>query len=72
MIREIVTDPFFLSQKSEPATKQDQQVIQDLLDTIHPCRPLCRHGSQHDWRAKDNFSGTDWGNLSDSHQSCHC
>ena len=46
MIREIVTDPFFLSQKSEPATQQDQQVIQDLLDTIHAMqRPLC-HGSQ--------------------------
>lgn len=36
MIREIVTDPFFLSQKSEPATKQDQQVIQDLLIRFTP------------------------------------
>lgn len=34
MIREIVTDPIFLSQKSEPATKNDQQTIRDLLDTI--------------------------------------
>ena len=41
MIREIVTDPFFLSQKSEPATKQDQQVIQDLLDTIHAHADHC-------------------------------
>lgn len=41
MIREIVTDPFFLSQKSEPATKQDRQVIQDLLDTIHAHADHC-------------------------------
>lgn len=41
MIQEIVTDPFFLSQKSEPATKQDQQVIQDLLDTIHAHADHC-------------------------------
>ena len=41
MIREIVTDTFFLSQKSEPATKQDQQVIQDLLDTIHAHADHC-------------------------------
>lgn len=34
MIKEIVTDPIFLSQKSEPATKDDQQTIRDLLDTI--------------------------------------
>ena len=71
MIREIVTDPFFLSQKSEPATKQDQQVRFIGYDS-RPCRPLCRHGSQHDWRTKDGFSGTDWGNLSDSHQPRHC
>ena len=41
MIREIVKDTFFLSQKSEPATKQDQQVIQDLLDTIHAHADHC-------------------------------
>ena len=29
MIREIVKDPLFLSQKSEPATRQDRQVMQD-------------------------------------------
>lgn len=34
MIKEIVTDPIFLQQKSEPATKDDIQVIRDLLDTI--------------------------------------
>ena len=34
MIREIVKDTFFLSQKSELATRQDLPVVQDLLDTI--------------------------------------
>ena len=27
-------DVFFLQQKSEPATKADEQVVQDLLDTL--------------------------------------
>lgn len=34
MIRPIMKDVFFLSQKSEPATKADDQVVQDLLDTL--------------------------------------
>lgn len=34
MIREIVHDPLFLSQKSLPASPADQQVIQDLVDTL--------------------------------------
>ena len=34
MIREIVKDTFFLSQKSELATRQDLPVVQDLLDTF--------------------------------------
>ena len=41
MIKEIVTDPIFLSQKSEPATKNDQQTIQDLLDTIEANAERC-------------------------------
>lgn len=41
MIREIVTDPIFLSQKSEPATKSDQQTIRDLLDTIQANSDRC-------------------------------
>lgn len=41
MIKEIVTDPIFLSQKSEPATKGDQQTIQDLLDTIEANAERC-------------------------------
>lgn len=34
MIKEIVTDPIFLAQKSEPATKDDTQTIRDLADTL--------------------------------------
>lgn len=34
MIKAIVKDGFFLSQRSEPATEADQQVVQDLLDTL--------------------------------------
>ena len=34
MIRPIVHDTFFLSQKSEPADESDRQVITDLLDTL--------------------------------------
>ncbi len=41
MIREIVKDTFFLSQKSEPATRQDLPVVQDLLDTIRANADRC-------------------------------
>ena len=41
MIREIVKDTFFLSQKSEPATRQDQPVIRDLLDTVRANADRC-------------------------------
>ncbi len=41
MIKEIVTAPIFLSQKSEPATKNDQQTIRDLLDTIEANAERC-------------------------------
>ena len=30
MVKEIIRDVFFLGQKSEPATKDDQQVARDL------------------------------------------
>ena len=33
MVREIVRDVFFLGQKSEPATKQDISVGQDLMES---------------------------------------
>lgn len=34
MVKQIMKDVFFLGQKSEPATKEDMQVVQDLLDTL--------------------------------------
>ncbi|HPF28945.1 MAG TPA: peptide deformylase [Lachnospiraceae bacterium] len=34
MVREIIHDPLFLGQKSEAASKEDTQIIQDLLDTL--------------------------------------
>jgi peptide deformylase len=34
MVRTVMKDIFFLNQKSEPATKADGQVVQDLLDTL--------------------------------------
>ena len=34
MIRLIIHDPYFLAQKSEPATADDKPVITDLLDTL--------------------------------------
>lgn len=41
MIREIVKDEFFLGQKSEPATKQDRNVGQDLMDTMQANKERC-------------------------------
>ena len=34
MVKEVVHDPILLAGKSEPATKDDLQVAQDLLDTL--------------------------------------
>ena len=34
MVREIVHDPVFLSQKSSPATEEDLGIAEDLLDTL--------------------------------------
>ncbi len=41
MIRNISHDPLFLSQKSEPATEKDKQVIIDLMDTLKAHREEC-------------------------------
>lgn len=41
MIKPIVKDVFFLSQKSDPATKQDLSVGQDLQDTLAANRERC-------------------------------
>ena len=34
MVREIMKDPIFLSQKSRDANREDLPVAQDLLDTL--------------------------------------
>ncbi|MCR5756067.1 MAG: peptide deformylase [Acetatifactor sp.] len=41
MVKKIVRDPFFLQQKSEPATEADKQVVVDLLDTLKENRERC-------------------------------
>lgn len=41
MIKQIVRDPLFLQQKSAPATKDDAQVIVDLMDTLKANRDRC-------------------------------
>ena len=41
MIRPIVRDVFFLSQKSEPATQADLAVDRDLRDTLQANRERC-------------------------------
>ena len=41
MIKNIIKDPVFLSQKSAPATLQDLPVAQDLLDTLEAHRDGC-------------------------------
>ena len=41
MIKPIMRDVLFLNQKSEPATKEDMQVVRDLLDTLQANRAGC-------------------------------
>ena len=41
MVKQIVRDPMFLQQKSEPATAEDRQVIIDLLDTLRANLDRC-------------------------------
>ena len=41
MVKQVVRDVFFLSQKSEPATKADFQVGRDLMDTLQANRAHC-------------------------------
>ncbi|MBQ9437981.1 MAG: peptide deformylase [Lachnospiraceae bacterium] len=41
MVKQIVRDPLFLQQKSEPATEADKQVIVDLMDTLTANRERC-------------------------------
>ena len=41
MVRELVHDPLLLARKSEPATKEDLPIAQDLLDTLNAHRETC-------------------------------
>ena len=41
MVRELIHDPFLLSRKSTPATKDDLPIGQDLLDTLNAHREAC-------------------------------
>ena len=41
MVKEVMHDPIFLALKSEPATPEDLQVAQDLLDTLIANREGC-------------------------------
>jgi peptide deformylase len=41
MVKNIVRDPMFLMQKSEPATEADKQVIVDLMDTLRTNLNVC-------------------------------
>lgn len=41
MIRNIVKDVLFLEQKSEPATREDVEVINDLIDTLRANLDCC-------------------------------
>ncbi len=41
MVRELIHDPILLARKSEPATQEDLQTAQDLLDTLAAYRETC-------------------------------
>ena len=41
MVRQVVRDPLFLQQKSEPATEADKQAVADLIDTLNANREKC-------------------------------
>ena len=41
MVREIMKDPAFLSQKAEPATPEDAAAAQDLLETLEAHKEGC-------------------------------
>ena len=41
MVRELIHDPLFLAAKSDPATKADLPIAQDLLDTLLAHQDRC-------------------------------
>ena len=46
MIKEIVKDAEFLSQPAEPATVEDAQVGEDLVDTMRVAEAACLAANQ--------------------------
>lgn len=41
MVKELIHDPIFLAQKASPATAEDLQTVQDLLDTLTQHKDSC-------------------------------
>ena len=41
MVRELIHDPIFLGRKSTPATAEDLEIAQDLLDTLEAHKETC-------------------------------
>ena len=41
MVKEVIHDPIILAMKSAPATEEDLQVAQDLLDTLAANKDAC-------------------------------
>ena len=41
MVKELIHDPILLARKSAPATKEDLQIAQDLMDTLLDHRDSC-------------------------------
>ncbi len=41
MVKELIHDPILLARKSEAATKDDLQTVQDLLDTLAAHKETC-------------------------------
>ena len=41
MVKELMHDPFFLALASDPATKEDLPIAQDLLDTLQAHHETC-------------------------------
>lgn len=41
MVKELVHDPIYLARKSDLATKEDVQTVQDLLDTLQAYKETC-------------------------------
>lgn len=41
MVREIIKDTEFLKKKSEPASREDMQLIKDIADTLESNRERC-------------------------------